>query len=171
MVEEVLRTQTLLHMWRPASQVYVQAPPVQATLAFARCAQGVQLVPHEFTLLFKEHVVGFTAGHACAFALQVRPQTGAAPMQVGVPLTGSAQTAQLLPHEVTLVLVSETQVPAAALPHRWKPAAHVRTHAPAALQVTAPLAGAVHTVQLFPHDVMAVLPLMMQVGFAAVPHW
>jgi hypothetical protein len=45
-----------------------------------------------------------------------------------------------------------------------------RTHAPAALQVTVPLAGAVHTVQLFPHEVMAVLPLITHVTFAPVPH-
>jgi len=46
----------------------------------------------------------------------------------------------------------------------------VRTHWPAVLQVTAPLAGAVHTVQLFPHDVIAVLPLITHVAFAPVPH-
>ncbi len=45
-----------------------------------------------------------------------------------------------------------------------------RTHAPAALQVTEPLAGAVHTVQLFPHEVMAVLPLITHVAVAPVPH-
>jgi hypothetical protein len=44
-----------------------------------------------------------------------------------------------------------------------------RTQAPAALQVTVPLAGAVHTVQLFPHEVMAVLPLITQVAVAPVP--
>ena len=46
-----------------------------------------------------------------------------------------------------------------------------RTHAPAALQVTVPLAGAVHTVQLFPHDVIAVLPLITHVADVPVPHW
>jgi hypothetical protein len=45
-----------------------------------------------------------------------------------------------------------------------------RTHAPAALQVTLPFAGAVHTRQLFPHDVMAVLPSITHVLFAPVPH-
>ena len=47
---------------------------------------------------------------------------------------------------------------------------HARTHAPAVLHVTVPLAGAAHTVQLFPHDVMAVLPSITQVTFAPVPH-
>lgn len=44
-----------------------------------------------------------------------------------------------------------------------------RTQAPAALQVTVPLVGAVHTVQLFPHEVMAVLPLITHVAVAPVP--
>ena len=44
-----------------------------------------------------------------------------------------------------------------------------RTQAPAALQVTVPLAGAVHTRQLFPHEVMAVLPLITHDTFAPVP--
>jgi hypothetical protein len=34
-----------------------------------------------------------------------------------------------------------------------------------------PFAGAVHTVQLLPHDMGSVLPLITHVGFAAVPHW
>lgn len=45
-----------------------------------------------------------------------------------------------------------------------------RTHAPAALQLTVPLAGAVHTRQLLPHEVMEVLPLITHVVFAPVPH-
>jgi hypothetical protein len=44
-----------------------------------------------------------------------------------------------------------------------------RTQAPAALQVTVPFAGAVQTVQLLPHDVTAVLPLITQVAVAPVP--
>jgi hypothetical protein len=48
---------------------------------------------------------------------------------------------------------------------------HERTQAPAALQITVPFAGAVQTVQLLPHEVMLVLPLITQVAFAPVPHW
>ena len=47
---------------------------------------------------------------------------------------------------------------------------HAGTHAPPALQVTVPFVGAVHTVQLLPHEVMLVLPLTTQVAFAPVPH-
>ena len=46
-----------------------------------------------------------------------------------------------------------------------------RTHWPPALQVTVPFVGAVHTVQLLPHELMSMLPLTTQVGAAAVPHW
>ena len=45
-----------------------------------------------------------------------------------------------------------------------------RTQAPAPLQVTVPFAGAVQTVQLFPHEVIAVLPLITHVAVAPVPH-
>jgi hypothetical protein len=44
-----------------------------------------------------------------------------------------------------------------------------RTQLPWALQVTVPFAGAVQTVQLLPHDVIAVLPLMTHVAVAPVP--
>jgi hypothetical protein len=44
------------------------------------------------------------------------------------------------------------------------------THCPAALQVTAPFAGAVQTVQLLPHEVMDVLLFTTQVAAAPVPH-
>lgn len=44
------------------------------------------------------------------------------------------------------------------------------TQAPAALQLTVPLVGAVQTVQLFPHDSVLVLPFTTQVLFAPVPH-
>ena len=45
-----------------------------------------------------------------------------------------------------------------------------RTQLPAALQVTVPFVGAVQTVQLLPHEVIAVLPLITQAEFAPVPH-
>lgn len=45
-----------------------------------------------------------------------------------------------------------------------------RTQLPAALQVTVPFVGAVQTVQLFPQEVMEVLPLTTHVEVAPVPH-
>lgn len=44
-----------------------------------------------------------------------------------------------------------------------------RTQVPPALQVTVPFAGAVQTVQLLPHELMSVLPLITQAEFAPVP--
>ena len=44
-----------------------------------------------------------------------------------------------------------------------------RTQAPAALQVTVPFAAAVQTVQLFPQEVMLVLPLTTHVASTPVP--
>jgi hypothetical protein len=45
-----------------------------------------------------------------------------------------------------------------------------RTQVPAVLQVTVPFAGAVQTVQLLPHEVIAVLPLITHAAVAPVPH-
>jgi len=45
-----------------------------------------------------------------------------------------------------------------------------RTQAPAALQVTVPFAGAVHTVQLLPHELGSVLPLITHAAVAPAPH-
>ena len=44
-----------------------------------------------------------------------------------------------------------------------------RTQAPAALQVTVPFAGAVHTVQLLPHELGSVLPLITHAPVAPMP--
>ena len=46
---------------------------------------------------------------------------------------------------------------------------HARMQLPAVLQATVPFVGAVHTVQLLPHEVMLVLPLITHVAFAPVP--
>jgi hypothetical protein len=40
---------------------------------------------------------------------------------------------------------------------------------PAVLQLTVPFAGAVQTVQLFPHELGSVLPLILHVAVAPVP--
>jgi hypothetical protein len=45
-----------------------------------------------------------------------------------------------------------------------------RTQFPAALHVTVPFVGAVQTVQLLPHEVIEVLPLITHVAVAPVPH-
>jgi len=92
--------------------------------------------------------------------LQVVPLHEAVP----VPAVGAAQAVQ---PEATLLFA--TQVMFAPVPHEWKPVLQARTQLPAALQVTEPFAGAVHTVQLFPHEVMEVLLLITHVAVAPVP--
>lgn len=84
-------------------------------MALGRLGQGEQLAPHEFTLLFGAHMVGPVVGQAWKPLLHEMPQVGGLPVQVGPPLGGSVQTVQLLPHEVTLVLLLGTHV----VPHRW----------------------------------------------------
>ena len=75
-----------------------------------------------------------------------------------------------MPHALTLVLPLATQVAVAPVPHRWYPVLQAGTQAPAALQLVVPFIGAVHTVQLLPHERVLVLPLTTQVLFAPVPH-
>jgi hypothetical protein len=128
----------------------------------AGAAHAVQpLAEHpDATLLLATHEVGFAAGQPWLPAAQVTPQT--APLQAGAPPAGAAHAVQPPAVHPDATLLLAMHVPAAAVPHRWKPALQARAHAPAVLQVTVPLAGAVQTVQLSPHDVTAVLPLMMQ---------
>ena len=114
----------------------------------------------EAVLLLATHEVGFAAGQPWKPAAQVMLHT--APLQLAPPLAVPAHAVQPPAVHPDATLLLAMHVPAAAVPHRWKPALQARAHAPAVLQVTVPLAGAVQTVQLSPHDVTAVLPLMMQ---------
>ena len=91
------------------------------------------------------------------------------PLHAAVPLVGVAQAVQPLAVQPEATLLFATQVMFAPVPHEWKPVLQARTQLPAALQVTEPFAGAVHTVQLFPHEVMDVLLLITHVAVAPVP--
>jgi hypothetical protein len=167
-----LATHAPLQRWKPALHWKPQTPAaLQVRTALACAGHGVQLVPHESGLLLDRHKLGFVAGQAWNPVLQLTPQVGVAPVvaavQVGLPLAGSVHAMQDVPHELTLVLLSATQV----VPQRWNPVLQAGTHAPAALHVTVPLAGAVQTVQLFPQDMIDVLPFTTQVADAPVPHW
>ncbi len=88
---------------------------------------------------------------------------------VPVPAGGAAHAVQPLAVQPEAGLLLATQVMFAPVPHEWKPVLQARTQAPALLQVTEPFAGAVHTVQLFPHEVIEVLLLITQVAVAPVP--
>ena len=93
---------------------------MHATVALARAAHGVQLAPHEFTLLVGRHIVGIpVAGQAWKPVSQVMPQVrGGPPPQFGLPFAGSLHIVHMFPHEVTLGLLSITHV----VPQIWYPA-------------------------------------------------
>lgn len=55
-------THTPLQRWNPELQVNPQVPAVQVRIALGWAAQGVQLDPHESTLLLARHMVGLAAG-------------------------------------------------------------------------------------------------------------
>jgi hypothetical protein len=120
------------------------------------------------TLLFATHVVGAAAGQPWKPVAQVTLHV--VPLHTAVELDGVAHAVQPLALQPDATLLLATHVAFAPLPHRWKPVLQARTHAPAALQVTLPFAGAVHTVQLLPHEAMLVLPLITHVAAAPVPH-
>ncbi len=143
---------------------------LQAAAPFVGTAHAVQpaAVQPDVTLLLSTQVVGSDAGQPWVLFAHVTLQV--VPLQTDAPLatgTHAVQPAALQP-DATLLLA--TQVPPAGAPHRWKPALHARTQAPAVLQLTVPFAGALHTAQLLPHDVRLVLPLTTQAAAAPVPH-
>ena len=91
-----------------------------------------------------------------------------AALQSTVPPAGTAHAVQPMAVHPEATLLFATHV----VPQRWNPALQAGTQvpAPAGLQVTVPLAGAVHTLHMFPQDVIAVLPFTMQVlGAAPAP--
>ena len=146
-------------------QVVPQALDAQTASAFGSVGVGQvapdAAVPHARVLaLGKQPLV---AGQVCVPAPQTTPHiafTHARPVSHAVQSTPSR-----VPHAFDELL--PTQIPL----QRWKPVSHAGTHVPCALQVTLPLSGASHTVQLLPHELMLVLPLTVQVRLAPAPHW
>ena len=68
-------------------------------------------------------------------------------MHVTEPLSGGAtHTVQLLPHELGLVLVFDTQVRLAPVPHEWKVALQSTPHAPL-VQTGSPFGGSTQAEQ------------------------
>ena len=131
--------------------------------------QAVQppAVQPDAVLLFATHDVGAAAGQPWKPVAQVTLQV--VPLQAAAPLVGVAHAVQPLAEQPEATLLLATQVAFAPPPHRWKPVLQARTQLPPVPQVTVPFAGAVHTVQLLPHEAGFVLPLITQVAFAPVP--
>jgi hypothetical protein len=138
---------------------------VQTACAFgsdgvAQVAHDVE-VPHCNVLsLGKQPLV---AGQVCVPAPQTSPHIA---FTHPLPASHAVQsTPSCVPHAFDELL--PTQIPL----QRWNPVLQCCTQAPCALQVTVPLSGASHTMQLLPHELMLVLPLTVQVRLAPVPHW
>jgi hypothetical protein len=92
-----------------------------------------------------------TAGHMCVPAPQTAPQTACAEQAEPVG-HGVQSTPSIVPQVAVAVLLTQSPL------HMWWLALQAGTHWPLALQVTLPFAGGIHTVQVFPHDAMLVLP-------------
>jgi hypothetical protein len=153
-----LATQSPLHMWRPALQAGTHWPLVlHVTLPFAGGTHTVQVFPHDAMLVLPlaTHRLPLQVWNPVA---HVAPQV--VPVQTAVPLGGETQALQptAVHPEARVLFATQT------FPHRWYPVLQAGTQAPAALHVTVPFAGAVHTRQLLPHDVMLRLPLTTQVA-------
>jgi hypothetical protein len=99
-----LATHAPLHRWKPWLHENPQTPAaLQVRTAFGCAAHGVQLAPHESTLVFDAHrLPPPVTGQAWKPALQDTPQTGAAPAlgaaHVGLPLAGSGHGVHEVPH-------------------------------------------------------------------------
>jgi hypothetical protein len=132
-----------------------------------QAVQPVALQP-DATLLFATHDVGSVDGQPWKPVAQVTLHV--VPLHAAVALVGDAQAVHPLAEQPEATLLLATHLVAAPVPHAWKPVLQARTHAPAVLQVTVPFSGAVHTVQLFPHDVMSVLPFITHLAAVPVPH-
>jgi hypothetical protein len=158
------------HWWKLLLQSTPQVVPLQTGLPFGGSTHAVQpvAVHPDAVLLFATHDVGAALGQPWKPVAQVTLQV--VPVHAAVPLVGVAHAVQPLAVQPEATLLSATQAAFAPAPHKWKPVLQARTQFPAALQVTVPFAGAVQTVQLFPHEVIAVLPLITHVAVAPVPH-
>jgi hypothetical protein len=101
------------------SQSTPQAAPLHTGSPLGGLLQAVQPVAlhPEATLLLATQVVGFVAGQPWKPAAQVTPQVF--PLQTAVAFEGIAQAVQPLAVQPEATLLLATQVPAAAVPHRW----------------------------------------------------
>lgn len=139
--------------WKLGRQAKPHTLLVHTASAFGsdEAAQGVHAaaVPHCVMLSLGKHPV--IRGQVCVPAPHTIPQT--AFVQAEPTGQGSQSRPSLVPHVRLALLLTHRP------PQRWKPALHAGTQLPRALHVTLPLAGAVHTVQVLPHELIFVLPL------------
>jgi hypothetical protein len=156
-----------------AGQVCVPEPQTTPHIALTHAVpsgQGVQSTPFWVPQVAEELLLTQTPLHRCQPALQAGTHTPWA-LQVTLPLSGAAQTVQVLPHEVMLVLPLTTQVAPAPVPQTWKPVLQLTLQV-VPLQTGLPLAGskqAVHPLAVQPDA--TVLLATHVVGAAAGQPW
>jgi len=100
--------------------VCVPAPHTTPHVAFVHAVpvgQGVQSTPSIVPHVSDELLLTQTPLHRCQPALQSGTHVLVAPLQVTVPLSGAVQARQLVPQELTLLLLLVTQVRLAPVPH------------------------------------------------------
>jgi hypothetical protein len=150
--------------------VCVPAPQFGPHIAFTHAspaAHGVQSMPSWVPQVAEALLLTQTPLHRWKPVLQSGTQVDVAPLQVTVPLVGATHAWQVVPHELMLLLVFDTQ----ALPHGWKFVLQVIAHAPF-VQTGLPLVGSVHAVQPFAVQPDATLLLATHVvGLVAGQPW
>lgn len=103
-----------------AGHMCVPAPQTTPHVAFVHAVpvgHGVQSTPSMVPHVSDELLLTHTPLQRCQPALQSGTHVLVAPLQVTVPLSGAVQARQLVPHEVTLLLLLVTQVRLAPEPH------------------------------------------------------
>ena len=104
-----------MHMCVPAPQTTPHVPFTQAVLA----GHGVQSTPSIVPQVSDELLLTQMPLHRCQPLLQRGTHVPVAPVHVTLPLSGAEQAVQVLPHELTLLLLLAVQVAAAPVPHWW----------------------------------------------------
>ena len=104
--------------WVLFAHVTLQVVPLQTDVPLATGTHAVQpaAVQPDATLLLATQVPLAVDPHRWKPVLHARTQAPAV-LQMTVPFAGALQTAQLLPHDVRLVLPLTTQAAAAPVPH------------------------------------------------------
>ena len=130
------------HMCVPAPQTTPQAPFTQPW----PLGHGVQSTPSIVPQVSDELLLTQMPLQRCQPLLQSGTHVPVVPVHVTVPLSGAEQAVQVLPHELTLVLLLAVQVAAAPVPHWWKLLLQ-STPQVVPLQTGLPFGGSTHAVQ------------------------
>ena len=103
-----------------AGHMCVPAPQTTPHVAFVHAVpvgHGVQSTPSMVPHVSDELLLTHTPLHRCQPASQSGTHVLVAPLQVTLPLSGAVHARQLVPHELTLLLLLVTQVRLAPEPH------------------------------------------------------